>query len=306
MNKKTLITLLLSSILSSQSFAYDDALLQITNFHTNQNNTLDEFVEQLYQQPQTYTTPTYQYVPQPKSYVVFNYNTGEILDYKNQHMILPIASVTKLMTAHIFLKLNHNQSCITQITNEDNDNIKGTRTRLPKYTNLTCHDLLKAMLVGSDNYAASALSRSAYGYNKQQFIQEMNKQAQLWGMYNTKFYDVAGLNHNNTSTVADLLILSTKVASNPIISTISGSSHTEAYSPYQKVAYNNTNKIIRNGSYPALLSKTGYIRESGYNLVFLNSKRCYKGYIGVISLNNSSSDNRAKFTMSKLLENGCY
>ena len=62
------------------------------------------------------------------------------------------------------------------------------------------------------------------------------------GMYNTKFYDVAGLNHNNTSTVADLLILSTRVASNPTISAISGSSHTEAHSPYQKVAYNNTNK----------------------------------------------------------------
>ena len=87
MNKKALIILL--SMLYTQSFAYDDALLQITNFHTNQNNTLDGFVEQLYQQPQPYTAPNRQYVPQPKSYVVFNYQTGEILDYKNQHMVLP-------------------------------------------------------------------------------------------------------------------------------------------------------------------------------------------------------------------------
>ena len=249
-------------------------------------------------------------VPEPKSYIVYDYNTRRILDYKNPHMVLPIASVTKLMTAYTFLSLNTNPNCTNQITDEDTDTLKGTRTRLPKYTDISCHDLLKAMLVGSDNYAASSLSRAVKGYSKPQFIQVMNKHAKAFGMHNTHFKDSSGLSPQNVSTVSDLLTLSLYALNNKDISNIT--SFTKIYanpisnSPYNTVAFNNTNKLIRNGNYSALLSKTGHIREAGYNLVFVNGKRCQNGLIGVISLNNSSSENRARFTMSKLIENGCY
>lgn len=249
-------------------------------------------------------------VPQPKSYIVYDYQTKKILDYKNPNIILPIASVTKLMTAYTFLSLNKNPNCTNQITDEDTDTLKGTKTRLPKYTDISCNDLLKAMLVGSDNYAASSLARSVRGYNKQQFIQAMNMQAKTFGMNNTYFKDSSGLSPQNVSTVSDLLTLSSYALNNKIISDITGFTKTYANpitnSPYKTVAFNNTNKLIRNGTYSALLSKTGYIREAGYNLVFVNGKQCQNGLIGVISLNNSSSENRARFTMSKLIENGCF
>lgn len=248
--------------------------------------------------------------PQPKSYIVYDYHSRKILDYKNPHMVLPIASVTKLMTAYTFLSLNKDPNCTNQITDEDTDTLKGTRTRLPKYTDIPCHDLLKAMLVGSDNYAASSLARAVRGYSKPQFIHAMNTQAKAFGMHNTHFKDSSGLSPQNVSTVSDLLTLSVHALNNRIISNITSFTKTYANpisnSPYRTVAFNNTNKLIRNGSYSALLSKTGYISEAGYNLVFVNGKRCQNGLIGVISLNNSSSENRARFTMSKLVENGCF
>ena len=64
-------------------------------------------------------------VPQPKSYIVYDYQTKKILDYKNPNIILPIASVTKLMTAYTFLSLNKNPNCTNQITDEDTDTLKG-------------------------------------------------------------------------------------------------------------------------------------------------------------------------------------
>lgn len=251
--------------------------------------------------------PQYQNPNEPKAYAVYDFKHNKMLDSKNINQIMPIASVTKLMTAHTFLKLNNNQDCQTQITNEDVDRIKGTKTRLPFHTNFSCHDMLKAMLVGSDNYAASSLARSAYGYNKSEFIADMNRQAKEWGMTNTKFVDSSGLSPKNVSTINDLIILSKQVLKNPAIRSISGFSYANAQSYYQNVSYRNTNKLIRNGNYSAALSKTGYIREAGYNLVFINGKTCSNNnQIGVISLNNRSSENRAKFTMNKLIENGCY
>lgn len=271
--------------------------VQNQKFTENNNSSIN--FNNLYQQ---YPNPN-----EPKAYAVYDFKHNKMLNSKNIHQVMPIASVTKLMTAYTFLKLNNNQDCQTQITNEDVDRIKGTKTRLPFHTSFSCHDMLKAMLVGSDNYAASSLARSAYGYNKDEFISEMNRQAKEWGMTNTRFVDSSGLSPKNVSTIHDLIILSKQALKNPAIRSISGFSYANAQSYYQNVSYRNTNKLIRNGNYSAALSKTGYIREAGYNLVFVNGKTCSNNnQIGVISLNNRSSENRAKFTMSKLIENGCY
>ena len=76
---------------------------------------------------------------------------------------------------------------------------------------------------------------------------------------------------------------------------------------HQKISFRNSNSLVRNGNYSAFLSKTGYIRESGYNLVFVNGNKCANNrMIGVISLNNTNSSNRALFTMDKLVNYGCY
>ena len=78
------------------------------------------------------------------------------------------------MTANVFLENNKNPNCRIAITKEDTDRIKGTGTKLPKNIPISCNELLKAMLVHSDNYAAHALSRAA-GISRRQFIKKMNE-----------------------------------------------------------------------------------------------------------------------------------
>lgn len=239
-------------------------------------------------------------------YAVYDFTTNRLLEGQNIHTVHPIASVTKIMTAHVFLKHNPNAQCMSSITDEDVDRLKGTKTRLPFYTAIACDDLLKAMLVSSDNYAAHALSRSA-GMSRAEFIQEMNQEALRLGMHNTRFYDSSGLSEGNVSTVADLTVLSYHALLNPKIRNISNISNMNV-NPIgtQPVSFRNTNRLVREGSFGALLSKTGYIRASGYNLVFVNGTPCRDGKtIGVISLNHQSSQSRSNFTAQKLQEYGC-
>ena len=95
-----------------------------------------------------------------QSYVVYDFTHNRVLESHAPDSVQPIASVTKLMTANVFLENNKNPNCRIAITKEDTDRIKGTGTKLPKNIPISCNELLKAMLVHSDNYAAHALSRA--------------------------------------------------------------------------------------------------------------------------------------------------
>ena len=208
---------------------------------------------------------SFAFAAEPLSYIVYDYQNNQILEQKNPHHVLPIASVTKLMTAYVFLKHNNDPLCFNSITEEDTDRIKGTRTRIPKNESIMCYQLLHAMLISSDNYAASSLARSVPNVSKNKFISMMNDTARELGMTNTHFFDSSGLDKRNVSTVSDLVKLSKDA-----------------------------------------MNMTGYIKESGYNLLFVSKNKCENGrVIGVISLNNSSSENRAVFTRSKLSQYGC-
>lgn len=243
---------------------------------------------------------------EPSAYAVYDFRNNEIMESKNINMVRPIASVTKLMTANVFLKLNNGRKCYIDINEQDKDTIKGTKTRLPKNTPIECNQLLKAMLISSDNYAASALSRSIPNMSKWGFVQEMNRQAKEWGMNDTHFSDSSGLSPNNVSSVADLITLSKKSMEKHQIKNISSYQKSSVNTPLIKIGLNNSNKLIRNGEFSSLLSKTGYIREAGYNLVFVNGRKCIDRIIGVISLNNASSERRALFTKQKLNQYNCF
>lgn len=245
----------------------------------------------------------------PQSYIVYDFANNIVLEEKNINNTQPIASLTKLMTANVFLALNKNPNCKMSITDADTDTIKGTRTRLPKNTPIACDDLLKAMLVSSDNYAASALGRAIPVYTKSEFVKEMNRYALSIGMLNTHFVDTSGLSPQNVSSVSDLVILSGRSILNDDMRYITSMTNTEVNSidnPYQKVAFRNSNSLVRNGTYQPLISKTGYIKESGYNLVFVNAYSCNNNSVlGIISLNNPSSSARAAFTQEKLRQYQC-
>ncbi|WP_314311821.1 serine hydrolase [Aggregatibacter segnis] len=251
--------------------------------------------------PLLFLLPT---VAAAQSYVVYDFTHNKILESSSPHSVRPIASVTKLMTANVFLEHNKNARCTASITAEDADHIKGTSTKLPRYTPISCNELLKAMLVHSDNYAAHALSRSA-GMSRQQFIKKMNDKARALGMTSTHFSDSSGLSNGNVSSVMDLVKLAKYSLNNAEIKRLSNISSTYIQTGKRNIFVKNTNKLVRDEMFSAAINKTGYIRESGYNLVFVNKVPCNRATIGVISLNNVSSAYRSSFTKSKLEKYGC-
>lgn len=251
--------------------------------------------------PLLFLLPT---VAAAQSYVVYDFTHNKILESNSVHSVRPIASVTKLMTANVFLEHNKNARCTASITAEDTDYIKGTSTKLPKNTPISCNELLKAMLVHSDNYAAHALSRSA-GMSRSQFIQKMNEKARALGMTSTRFIDSSGLSNGNVSSVMDLVKLAKYSLNKAEIKRLSNISSTYIQIGKRNIFVKNTNKLVRDEIFSAAINKTGYIRESGYNLVFVNKVPCNRATIGVISLNNVSSAYRSSFTKSKLEKYGC-
>lgn len=243
-------------------------------------------------------------VSMAQSYVVYDFTHDRILESRAPNNVQPIASVTKLMTANVFLENNKNPNCSASISDEDFDYIKGTGTKLPKHTPISCNELLKAMLVHSDNYAAHALSRSA-GMSRIQFIQKMNQKAKQLGMNSTRFHDSSGLSSANISSAMDLVKLAKYSMNKPQIQMLSNTKATYVRAGRQNVFMQNTNRLVREEMFDAAINKTGYIRESGYNLVFVNKHQCNKATIGVISLNNASSGARSNFTKHKLEQYGC-
>lgn len=237
-------------------------------------------------------------------YIVFNYKNGEVLEEKNSQEIWPIASLTKLMTAYIFInRIPNINSCNVKINEEDIDLIKNTKTKLSNTKPYTCLNLLEVMLIASDNYAASALSRSIPGLSKKDFVKQMNIQAKKWNLNNTNFVDPSGLSPLNISSVQDYKILATNVVQNDIISNISSHKFIYAENKFNKqIIYKNSNKLVRDYNFQVNLSKTGHINESGYNLVHLAN--CKKP-IGVIEFGAKNSNQRAFFVKNKLANYGC-
>lgn len=228
----------------------------------------------------------------PTNYLVYDFGQKKILEQKNIDEVRSIASLTKLMTAHVFLSLQKG-GCISKILSEDRDTLKYTKTRLPQNVPISCDDLLRAMLISSDNYAASALSHSVKGVSKSQFIATMNKTAKRLGMKHTRFYDSSGLNPNNKSTAKDLLILSQRVMGDAKIRAITSTPQATVMG----MNYPNTNALVRYNADTAVLSKTGYIQEAGYNLIYVRD--CNKK-IGIVSLNNPTSNQRVEFAHQKI------
>lgn len=246
------------------------------------------------------------YVPAENSaYVVFDLNQKKFLEGKNFNLVRPIASVTKLMTAVVFLEENrYGNACQTAILPSDADFIKGTTSPLPKNINIACSELLKAMLVRSDNYAAHALAH-ATGLSKAQFLARMNSKAREIGMTHTYFEDSSGLSSRNVSTVVDLAKLAGYAASKSEIQQFSNLPLVSVYAGGEYFSMKNTNSIVRSQSYPAMVSKTGYTREAGYNLAFIAKQDCNGKRIGVVSLNNSSAASRTDFTEAMLAKYQC-
>ncbi len=186
---------------------------------------------------------------------------------KNVDAVLPIASITKLMTALIVLDQALPLDEPVTVSPEDVDAIKRTRSRLKVGTTLPRGELLKLALMASENRAAAALTR-AYTGGTPAFVAAMNRKAAELGMRRTRFVDGTGLSSDNVSTAHDLARLVGASYRHALIRQYTtDSAHTVELANGRRLNYSNSNRLVKNSGWEIGLSKTGYISEAGRCLV---------------------------------------
>lgn len=200
------------------------------------------------------------------AFYVANQQTGKVLLAKNPDRALPIASITKLMTAMVVLESKASLSEQLTISAEDVDTLKGSGSRLSVGTTLSREAMLQLALMSSENRAASALARY-YPGGRDAFVVAMNIKAMLAGMSDTRFYDSTGLSPGNVSSPRDLGRLVTASARYPLIREFSTTAERDVDINGRSMRFHNTNKLVSSPDWEISLSKTGYISEAGRCLV---------------------------------------
>jgi serine-type D-Ala-D-Ala endopeptidase (penicillin-binding protein 7) len=199
------------------------------------------------------------------AYVV-DQNTSETLFDKNSRAVVPIASITKLMTAMVTLDSHLPLTDEMSVTDEDRDYEKFTGSRLAVGSVLNREDMLHIALMASENRAAAALSRY-YPGGRPAFIAAMNAKAKSLGMTDTHFENSTGLTSLNVSSARDLVKMVNAAYQYPLIRKFSTDRSYEVNTGKRNLAYNSTNALVRNASWDIGLQKTGFINEAGECLV---------------------------------------
>lgn len=198
--------------------------------------------------------------------LVIDQETREVLLSKNDQAVLPIASLTKLMTGLIITESKLSLDEPITITQDDVDTEKGSRSRLRVGTVLTRGELLHLALMSSENRAAHALGRT-YPGGLPAFVALMNERAHLLGMNDTRYVEPTGLSSNNQASATDLARLVATASADPILRALSTSPGHEVAVGKRTLQFNNTNRLVKNPNWDIGLQKTGYISEAGQCLV---------------------------------------
>ena len=198
--------------------------------------------------------------------LVIDQDTQEVLFSKNEQAVLPIASLTKLMTGVIINGAKLPMGEIIMVTQDDVDTEKGSRSRLKVGTELTRGELLHLALMSSENRAAHALGRT-YPGGMETFVRLMNAKARLLGMKDTVYVEPTGLSSQNQSSARDLATLVNAAYADPVLRELSTSTGYQVAIGSRTLQFNNTNRLVKNPEWDIGLQKTGYISEAGQCLV---------------------------------------
>ncbi len=197
---------------------------------------------------------------------VVDQDTQEVLFSKNEDAVLPIASLTKLMTALLISEAGLALDEMITITQDDVDTEKFSSSRLRVGTTLSRGELMHLALMSSENRAAHALGRT-YPGGLQVFVEMMNAKAQMLGMNDTRFVEPTGLSSKNRSSARDLAVLVDVASEDPLLREYSTSPSYQVAVGRRKLQFNNTNRLVHNPRWEIGLQKTGYISEAGQCLV---------------------------------------
>lgn len=197
---------------------------------------------------------------------VVDQDTKEVLLRKNESAVLPIASITKLMTGLLVSEAKLPMEELISITQDDVDTEKGSSSRLVVGTELSRGELLHLALMASENRAAHALGRT-YPGGLPVFVGLMNSKAQSLGMLDTRYVEPTGLSSKNQSSARDLATLVNVAYGDPTLRELSTSKGYQVAVGRRTLQYNNTNRLVKSPNWDIGLQKTGYISEAGQCLV---------------------------------------
>jgi D-alanyl-D-alanine endopeptidase (penicillin-binding protein 7) len=198
--------------------------------------------------------------------LVLDQDSAEVLFSKNTDAVLPIASITKLMTALVVIEAGLPLDETLTVSEADIDTEKFSRSRLMPGTQLSRGEMLHLALMASENRAASALGRH-YPGGLPAFVDAMNRKAQALGMKDTHYVEPTGLSSQNQSSAPDLARLVDAASSHALIRDLSTSPEYRVSLGKRSVQYRNTNGLVRSKAWDIGLQKTGYIVEAGRCLV---------------------------------------
>lgn len=194
--------------------------------------------------------------------LVLDRNTNEVLFSKNAQAVLPIASITKLMTSMVVFEHQQDLDEVLSVTQDDVDTEKHSGSRLAVGSRLTRREMLHLALMSSENRAANALGRHFPG-GLSAFVDSMNQRARELGMHDTRFVEPTGLSSKNQSSAHDLAILVRASHDHELLRQFSVSPEAKVAVGRQQLQFRNTNGLVRGGTWDIALQKTGYIAEAG-------------------------------------------
>ena len=197
---------------------------------------------------------------------VVDQDTHEVLLRKNETAVLPIASLTKLMTGLVVVDAGLSMDEMITISQADVDTLKGSSSRLAVGTTLSRGELMHLALMSSENRAAHALGRTFPG-GLSAFVTLMNAKAGELGMNDTRYVEPTGLSSDNRSSAKDLATLAAAAYERPLLRDLSTSPSHQVDLGRRTVQFNNSNRLVHNPEWSIGLQKTGYISEAGRCLV---------------------------------------
>lgn len=200
------------------------------------------------------------------AFYVYDEETSAVLAARNEKTAVPVASITKLVTALVVLDAKQSMGQTLTITSDDVRGTEGQASRLPVGAKLTRDELLRLALMSSENRAAHALCRN-YPQGKPACVKAMNRKAAALQMKSAHFVEPTGLSSSNVASAVDLAKLVMAAAANPTIREYSTSPRHTVTINRRAVEFRNTNLLVENPSWQVDVQKTGYIPEAGRCLV---------------------------------------
>lgn len=194
--------------------------------------------------------------------LVVDQDTNEVLFSKNPGAVLPIASITKLMTGLVVSEAKLPMDELLTVSQDDIDTEKGSHSRLAVGTQLTRGEMMHLALMSSENRAANALGRHFPG-GLDAFVAAMNRKAAALGMRDTHYVEPTGLSSKNQSSAQDLAVLVREAHRVPLLRELSTSQEAQVAVGRRVMQFRNTNGLVRNPMWEIGLQKTGYIVEAG-------------------------------------------